>query len=244
MKEEKQYTEGISLKENRFLVWLDNYWYHYKWVTIVVAFFLIVFSICIIQSCTSTPTDILVTYAGPVSLKADEKVNIEKVLSKNLPESFGESKEAHAGLSSYYLLSKEQIENVEKQTDADGYKIYVDRSFNTNEQDSFESQLMTGSGSVLLIDRWIYDSFMDSSGKTERLVPLSETLGQAPEGAIGAYGIRLGDTELYKNNPQLQALPADTVLCLHSKILGQKNYDKEIEAFKAFAKIAENSDEK
>lgn len=242
MKDEKQYTEGISLKENKFLLWLDNYWYHYKWATIAVAFFLIVFAVCIIQSCTTKPTDVLITYAGPVSLKADEKANIETVLSKNLPESLNEKDEANAGLYSYYVLSKEQIQNIEKQTDEEGYKLYVDNSFNTSEMDSFESQLMTGSGSVLLVDRWLYDSFIDSEGKTERLQPLADVLGEVPEEAIGAYGIRLGDTELYRNNPQLQVLPADTVLCLHSKILGQKNYDKEIETFKAFAKIAENSD--
>ena len=45
-----------------------------------------------------------------------------------------------------------------------------------------------------------------------------------------------------KNNPELQVLPADSIICLHEQIFGQKNYDKEIEAFKSFAKVAEISE--
>ena len=101
MKDEKQYTDGIAVKESKFLAWFDNYWYHYKWVTIVVAFFLVVFSICIIQSCTNKPADILVTYAGPVSLNVDEKANIERVFSRALPDDFSKSDNAYAGLSSF-----------------------------------------------------------------------------------------------------------------------------------------------
>ena len=242
MKDEKQYTEGISVKENGFLAWLDNFWYHYKWATMAVIFFAVVFSVCIIQSCSREPTDILVTYAGPVSLKSEQKLNIEKILSKYLPADDKASESAKAGLSAYYVMSQQQIEQAEKQTeideDGEAYQVYVDTYFISQEMDSFESQLMTGSGSVILVDRWIYDSFLDSDGKAERLMPLSEVLGETPDGAIGAYGIRLGDTDIYRNNPQLQCLPADTVLCLHAKILGQKDYDAEIEAFKALAKIS------
>lgn len=243
MKDEKQYTEGISVKENGFLAWFDNFWYHYKWVTLVAVFFAIVVSICVIQACSQEPTDILVTYAGPAYLKQEQKVNIEKILSKNIPDEIAKEDSAKAGLSAYYILSKEQIEHAQKQTEVDesgeAYKVYIDTRFIAEEMESFESQLMTGSGSVLLIDKSIYDSLVGENGNSERLVPLADTLGEKPESAIGNYGIRLGDTEIYRNNPQLQCLPADTVLCLHAKILGQKDYDNEIAMFKTMAKIAD-----
>ena len=243
MKDEKQYTEGISVKESGFLAWFDNFWYHYKWVTLVVAFFVIVISICVIQSCSQEPTDVLVTYAGPAYLKQEQKVNVEKIFSKNIPDEISKDENAKAGLSAYYILSKEQIEEAQKQTEVDengdSYKVYVDTRFIAEEMEAFESQLMTGSGSVLLIDKSIYDSLVGENGNSQRLVPLAEVLGAKPEGAIGNFGIRLGDTEIYKNNMQLQCLPADTVLCLHAKILGQKDYDNEIAMFKAMAKIAD-----
>ena len=246
MKDQKQYTEGISVKESRFLRWLDNFWYHYKWVTIIVAFFTVVACVCIIQACTNDPTDILVTYAGPAYLEADEKTNIEKILTKNLPEKFASDENAKAGLSSYYILSKEQIEEAEKQTEVDedgkSYQVYIDTRFISEEMDSFESQLMTGSGSVLLLDMSIYNSLVGEKGRSERLVSLTEILGETPKGAVGNYGIRLGDTEIYHNNPQLWCLPADTVVCLHAKILGQKDYDQEIDMFKSITKLVPSAD--
>jgi len=32
---------GEIVVENRFLRWLDNFWYHYKWHTIIISFFVI-----------------------------------------------------------------------------------------------------------------------------------------------------------------------------------------------------------
>ena len=242
MKDEKQYTEGISTKDNKFLSWLDNYWYHYKWVTLIVAFFVIVFAICIVQSCTTEVNDINVTYAGPVALSASDKAAIESALSKELNKEF--SSEADAGLLSFYILSKDQITELEKETHADGDYIYVDRSFISSEMDSFESQLQSGSGSVLLLDPSIYRSIVGETGVTQFLKPLSEVFGKTPEGALDAYSVRLGDTEMYQNSPALRCLPEDTVLCLYEKLIFQKGYDNEIAAFKAFAPIASAPQEK
>ena len=71
MKNEKQYTEGISVEENKFLKWFDNYWYHHKWLTIGIAFALVVVLVCTIQTCTKEKEDITVLYAGPYHLNTD-----------------------------------------------------------------------------------------------------------------------------------------------------------------------------
>ncbi len=237
MNDEKQNGGDIVIKKGKFLTWLDNYWYHYKWPTIVVAFFLIVFLVCTLQICTRQDNDILVTYAGPNSLSTEEKVAIEAALNKALPESFAGKDDATAGFVSYYVLSQSQIESMEKQTDSEGHKLYsVDRSFVSGELSTFDKQLGTGSGSIILIDKWIYER----DGMEGRLTPLADVFGETPKGAIDEYAIRLGDTEFYKNNPQLSFLNPDTVICLHAKIFGQKNYENEIEAFKAYATIAKS----
>lgn len=240
MKDEKQYTEGISVKDNKFLAWLDNYWYHYKWTTIIVAFAVVVFSVCIIQACSNKKSDILITYAGSAYLTTDEKISIKNTLGKFLPDEIVPNKEVD--LDVYYVLTKEQIEQIQKQTDSEGYQKYVDTSFNSQELDNFESQLMTGSGSIIFIDKDLYKMFFGSSGETERLQPLSEIYEKTPEGAIDAYGIRLGDTALYQNNIDLKSLPEDTVICLHKKVFNQKDYDKQIEAFKAVVESANNGE--
>ena len=233
MNEKKLEDTKIAMKDNKFLKWLDNYWYHYKWPTIVVAFFVVVFLVCFIQAWTTEEKDILITYAGPTTIDADEKAGIERLLSDTLPEKFGRNgTDGKAGLTPYIIYSKEQIEELQND------KKYVDTSFNSNQYSTLNSQYKTGNGSVYMLEEWLYSELISEESGVERLKPLKEIFGYIPECAIDEYGIRLGDTELYKNSVELQVLPADTVICLHEQIFGQKNYDKEIEAFKLIAATA------
>ena len=233
MNEEKYSENKISISDNKFFIWLDNYWYHYKWPTIVVAFFVVVFGVCLIQSITTEKNDILITYAGPAQVAPDDAAAIESVFDENLPDGFGnKGTDGKAGLISYVIYSKDQIKALE----AD--KKTVDTAFNSDQYSTLNSQYKTGNGSIYLLDRWLYDEILKDNENVARLKPLSEVFGETPAGAIDAYGIRLGDTEIYKNSPALQVLPEDTIICLHEKIVGQKDYDKEIEVFKNIAKIA------
>ncbi len=243
MNNEKRNDREIVVPKNKFSVWFENYWYHYKWITLVAAFFIIVFLICTLQFCTKKNNDILITYAGPISMKADEKIAVQMALEKALPENFAGKEEPTAGFVAYYVLSQSQIESLEKSTDGEGYPLYVDRAFNSNEVNSFGSQLKTGSGSVIFVEPWLYETFFNSDGTTERLTPLADVFGDKPEGSLDEYGVRLGDTEFYKKNPQLSFLNPDTVVCLHAKIIGQKDYEKQVEAFKIYAKLAPNTEE-
>ena len=231
---EEKYTENkLSTDNNKFLKWLDNYWYHYKWPTIVVAFFVVVIGVCLIQSMTTEKKDILITYAGPTQVAADDAAAIERVFSENLPEKYGnKGTDGKAGLISYIIYSKDQIKALEDD------KNTVDTKFNTDQYSTLNSQYRTGNGSIYLLDRWLYDEILKDNENVARLKPLKEVFGERPQGAIDAYGIRLGDTEIYKNSPELWVLPEDTVVCLHEKIVGQKDYEKEVEVFKNIAKIA------
>lgn len=243
MSEKKLEEQKITVEKGKFLKWLDNYWYHYKWPTIVVAFFVVVLSVCLIQSWTNEEKDILITYAGPTYLAADDKAAIETTLSDTLPEGFGhKGADGKAGLINYEIYSKEQM----KQIEIDNYEkedpVSIDPVFNANEYSSLVSLYKTGNGSIYILDRWLYDELFNNDGTTERLKPLSEIFGETPNGAIDAYGIRLGDTAIYQSNPVLKALPADSIICLHEQIMGQKDYEKEVEAFKEIAKLAESAD--
>lgn len=238
MKEEKLYTEGISIKKGRFLAWADNFWYHYKWPSIVAAFLIIVFIVCMAQTCSKGSVDVTVTYAGPVSLTAEQKHNIKDALSKNLANSTSDDKSAVNALS-YLIMSKEQILEAEKGVNPDGSKVYIDRAFIADEQSTFDSLLMTDTTSVLFLDESIYAS-LGGYASSERLMPLTDVLGEMPEGAVGNFGVRLGDTEIYQTSPALQVLPEDTIICLLNKRLWQKDYEKEIEAFKSFTKASDN----
>lgn len=243
MSEKKLESAEIAIGKNKFLKWLDNYWYHYKWHTIVTLFFVVVIAICVIQSCTNKPKDILITYGGPATLEADDKAAIARIFSESLPEGFNKNgKEAVAGFIPYMIYSQEQIKAIEKENVGSEDPVYIDVVFNSNEYSTLNSQYKTGNGSIYILDKWLYDEILNNESDVRRLKPLAEVFGETPDVAIDEFGIRLGDTEIYKNNPELAALGADSIICLHEQILGQKGYDREIEAFKAIAKVAKAED--
>lgn len=245
MGEEKIKGAEIAVEKNKFLKWLDNYWYHYKWHTLVTLFFVMVIGVCVIQACTNKPKDILITYGGPATLAADDKAAVTRILSEALPESFDKNgHEAVAGFIPYMIYSQEQIKEIEKQNVNSDDPIYIDTVFNSNEYSTLNSQYKTGNGSIYILDKWLYDEILNNESDIRRLKPLAEIFGETPALAIDEFGIRLGDTEIYKNNPELAVLGADSIICLHEQILGQKNYDKEIEAFKAIAKVSAAEEKK
>lgn len=233
MNEEKYSENKIATSNSKFLKWLDNYWYHYKWPTIVVAFFVVVIGVCLIQSITTEKKDILITYAGPTQVAPDDAAAIERIFNENLPEGYGNrGVDGKSGLISYIIYSKDQIKELEQE------KKMVDTKFNSDQYSTLNSQYRAGNGSIYLLDRWLYDEILKDNENVARLKPLKEVFGERPTGSVDAYGIRLGDTEIYQNNPELHVLPEDTIICMHEKIVGQKNYGKEIDAFRNIAKIA------
>ena len=245
MKEEKIQTEEISTKNNKLLSWLDNFWYHYKWRTIIIAFVVIVLGVCLINLLTTPKSDILITYAGPKEFVTapEEKAAINSALSDVSAKIYGD--EAQASLNSFLIYSKEQIKDIESELDENGNQKYkVDTAFITSELNSFDEYSKSGSSFILLLDPSIYQRLLDQSGEAERLVELSAIYGSTPDGANDKYSVRLGDTKLYQNVAELRALPADTIVCLHGKLIlsvSQKEYNKQLEVFKELAILGETS---
>ena len=241
MKEEKAYTEGISTKNSKFFSWLENFWYHYKWHTIAIAFILVVL-VTVLVNCIRTPeSSIVFTYAGPKSFVTApaEKVGINSALSSISKDVYGDN--ATASINSFLIYSAEQIEEIESELDEHGKQKYVvDTAFNTSEMNNFDEYSKTGASFILLLDPSVYQRLLNQSGESERLVELADVYGSTPEGARDKYSVRLGDTEAYQTIPELQALPADTVVCLHARLIlstKRSEYDNHVEVFKSFAKL-------
>ena len=61
---EKLDTGGVSVKNSKFLSWLDNFWYHYKWHTLITVFVLFTAIVCGVQMCQKETYDMHILYAG------------------------------------------------------------------------------------------------------------------------------------------------------------------------------------
>ena len=225
MNGEKQYTEGISVEQNKFLKWFDNFWYHYKWPTIGIAFALVVLLVCTLQTCTKEKEDITILYAGPYLMNNEQYATVNNIMNNVLPEDYDGNGEKKVVISTYHIYSKEQIEKIEAETDELGHHGFIDTSYNVNQYDTYSNYLLTGESSVLLLDPWLYEALKDDGNGV--LMTLSEVFEGLPEDIVDEYGIRLGDTELYGEYAALRVLPADTVICLMRPIIGGKSYKTE-----------------
>lgn len=237
--EEKLNSDGISTSVGA-VKWFDNFWYHYKWVTIGVAFALIVLVVCTVQMCSKEKEDLIMLYAGPTVLSSSEVNDVCDALEAVCPEDFDGNGQKQINLSAYYILSENQINEQASQTDENGENVYIDNSYNSDQYDTYYTYLMTGESSVLLLDPWLYERLAAS----DRLVSLTEALGYTPESAYGEYGIRLGETALYEQYGVMKLLPEDTVICLMRPYVAGNSGNEEYYAYekKMFEALASFGD--
>lgn len=224
------------VKKNKFLMWLDNFWYHYKWPVIIVTFFLIVGVVCISQMITNKKEDVTVMYAGPYQLSRDERAEIEVALTRILPKDYNNDGKGILDFCEYSIYSEEEFESInEAYTTEEGNHVpMVNTSTNYTNYQNYTSYMQTGACSVYFLSEYLYEKNL--SVNTEIMVPLSDVFGdELPQGAMdNGYGVRLIETPLY-DIPALKVLPKDTIVCLgRRRPMGQseKEYSFAYDYFK------------
>ena len=103
MYDDKQPERAIVIPKGKFALWFENFWYHYKWTTIAVLAGLFIILVCILQTCETDKTDVVVVYAGPTQLTAEQSEQISLLLSNKLSADYDGNGEKLAVLSSYWI---------------------------------------------------------------------------------------------------------------------------------------------
>ena len=189
--------------------WLDNYWYHYKWHTIIVLFFAITLTICISQCSTKAQADIVVMYAGPRQLNANEHREIELAFNAVMPSDYNGDGQKYAELNPLVLMTDKQLAEAKERIEAEGGTFYYDANTLNNNRSSFSNQMFAGECSICLLDPNWYGDVNKSGGFRK----LADVLGYKPDKAIDDYSIRLKDTAFAQYFSAFDTLPDDTVLC-------------------------------
>lgn len=209
-RKEEKLAGGEIVIRNRFVTWLDNFWYHYKWHVIVIAFFIMVSAVCFVQCGTKNKADAIVAFAGSTSLSGEDYEPILDVLELLVPTEDGEARTF--GWHGFSIYDEATLKAL--YTDPDTNKIsqvaYGNaKQFNTNNIKAFSDYVLTGDSAVWLVSEYIYQY----QKLDQRVVPLAETFGdKVPDGAYDAYAIRLSETALYQYYDVLKVLPEDTLL--------------------------------
>lgn len=231
-RKEKLSSEGIAIRHPIFL-WFENLWYHYKWTIILVAFFLFVAIVCLVQCATTPHRDIYITFGGSHTITHEEQQSIEQLFNTVSKNTFGEDSPA-VGINAYAFYTEEELRALYTDPDTgdfDGAAFNMAKGKNTDQLDTLQSYMMTGDCSIWLVNTTVYEA----QHMAENLaVPLKDTFGSTPACAYDEYAIRLGDTAIYQYYEALRVLPADTLIVLtYPYITGASAKAGKYEQFKA-----------
>ncbi len=235
--------QGGDIKtENKFLKWLDNFWYHYKWPTIGIVFAFFVVLICTLQMCEKEKVDAYVMYGGPDTLEGGKLANFRAALRAVIPEDFNDDGEKYVEVVSNFIMSEDEIKaaKLEANKNETVNDFYIDPAFMAQNKQKFDNLIVAGEYSVCFLSPYLYEEVKAANG----FMPLSEIFDTVPESAIDEYGIRLSETEFGSYFPGVSELPSDTVLCMRrigtlSSLLNKGSTEKEYEkSMKLFCAIA------
>lgn len=214
----KGHQEDAPAKpKGKFALWLENFWYYYKFHTIVVLFVLFVVTVCFVQCATKETGDLTVTFAGSYAFQGDERQNFIDVLNAVAPEDEKSGDKLSVGLNSYSIYSEDELRALytdideETGTSALNSGYYSAKQYNTEQLESFSTYIKTGESPVLFINSFVFEA----QNISDIAMPLSDLYGETvPEAACSEYAIRLGDTDFYRYYAAVQVLPADTLVVL------------------------------
>lgn len=193
--------------ESKFLRWWDNYWYHYKWHTIVAAFVILLVVFVFGQMAGDPQKDIVLTYCGPKTFLTEDTEELRECFNRIMPEDFDGNGEKYAEVVRYNVFSPEEIEADRLPNGGQGT---INPAYNAKQMTDFDTFMSFGECSVFLLSEHMYE-YVKPRGA---LRPLADALGETPANAHDEYSIYLKDTPRYALEPALQKLPEDTLVCI------------------------------
>lgn len=206
----------LHYEQSPLLKWLDNYWYHYKWPTILVAFFAVVLIVVVVQIIERPRYDINLVCGGTYRMNASEHVAYEAAVEKFIPEDYDGNGEKSANIIIYEIFSDGEYLEAKSEAEANSEEFAINPKYNADEQQHFSQYTMTGEGYVCLLSEHLYKQLVTG----QRLRPVADVYGEEPLPAgvtEDGFGIYIKDTHFYQYTPAVQAMPDDMILCILRK---------------------------
>ena len=226
--DEKLDGDNVSVaSKSKLLSKLDNFWFHYKWVVIIGAFFLVVLIVGLVQIFNRTEIDAAVTFAGPAYISPNQCAEIETELGKIIPEDYTGDGNKTVKLSNYTIYYENDLKGMDSSQ--------IDLSQNTTNKSNYDDYVSSGECSIYFVGAELYKNFVTH----DRLQSMSDLFGETlPFGTTeDGYGVRLGDLPIYELDA-FRVLPADMYICLTKPyIYGESSkedtYAQMMECYKA-----------
>lgn len=189
-----------------FTQWLENFWYHYKWQTIVALFTAITVIICAVQCSNSAKNDSLVLYAGAYDMTYPEAQAVKSAFEEVVGD-YNDDDERDVELVNLFIMSPSEISDFNKAHRDEG--VTVNTTLLSNNWETFQNEILSGEASVCIMSQYCFDYVKNADG-------FSDTYDW----------YYLSYTNFGKHFSAMKVFPEDTILCLRRISTMQSLFNK------------------
>ncbi len=213
----------------KIIKWLDNFWYHNKWIVIIVGFFVVSVTIMSVQLCTKDKYDAMILYTGPRIPSASQTLEICDAFEKVMEEDYDGNGERQVSLNSLFLMTDEQLEDKRNYYDDNGNAIYINTADMVTTRQQFTTQIFVGETLICLLD----PAWYDVAKKQDAFVPIAELTDKEFDCMYDDSALYLHQTPFGEYFTAMNGFPEDTLICFRrmSSASGLKNEDAEEERY-------------
>lgn len=223
--------------KTKFTTWFENFWYHYKWHSIIALFLVFTIVICSVQMCQKESYDVYVLYAGNHEIERQStdgdfpEYKYSTLSFNRVAEDYNEDGKTQISLKDLFVLSSLEIEQIEK-SDED---IEVNYSLLNENKNILKETMIYSDYYVCFLSKAVYEEYKTVDG-VEMFAKLAPYVNSGTN--VEYYtdsAIYLSSTAFY-SLPGIWNLPADTVICLKNQSAFSTHFNK-----KGAKKAYENS---
>lgn len=209
----------------KILKWLDNFWYHNKWLVIIVGFFAVAVIIMTAQFLTRDGYDAMVLYTGPRIPNANQTLEIQNAFESVMTKEYDSNGKKEVALSSLFLMTDEQLKDDKYLYDEAGNKLFINTGEMVTTKQQFTTQIFVGEAMICLLDPAWYELV----AKQDAFVPLCELTDMQFEDSYDECALYLHKTAFGEYFTAMHTFPEDTLICFRrmSSTSGIKNGEKE-----------------
>ena len=204
---------------------IENFWYHYKWHSIVAIFLIFTLLICALQTCRKDSYDVYVLYAGDRDISrlseggaVPEYNRVISALERVAADNDGDG-EVKVSFSDLLALSAEQIDEIQKDPEHElGYALLQ------QDAEALKERLLYSEYYLCLLSIEVYEEYRQIDGFS-LFVPLADYI---PE---GSDAVLYSDSAILLSSLRFGSLPImegfeDTVVCLRAKSAVAQHFNK------------------
>jgi hypothetical protein len=198
---------------------VENFWYHYKWHSLVAIFLVFTILVCSLQMCERESYDIYITYAGGKEISRTNKDGDVSEYAAfvsafaSLGCDYDGDGVSAVSFSSLFILSDEEIEKIESEL---GYEVNYTLMENDKSVLSDRMIMLSDDYYICLFAHHIYEAYKNVQG-VSMFAPISSYLPEGSSAELYATdAVKLSSLDVY-TLPALCTLPEDTLVCLRAK---------------------------